>query len=103
MYAVIETGGKQYRVQEGDIISVEKLGLLEGEAYTFDKVLMLAGENGVSVGSPYVDGANVEAVTVEEGRGKKVVVYKYKSKKGFHKKNGHRQSYTKLQIPAINA
>ena len=103
MYAVIETGGKQYRVQEGDIISVEKLGLLEGEAYTFDKVLMLAGEEGVKVGSPYIEGSTVEAAAVEEGRGKKVVVYKYKSKKGYHKKNGHRQPFTKVEIRAINA
>ncbi len=103
MYAVIETGGKQYRVQEGDMISVEKLGLIEGEAYTFEKVLMLADDEGVKVGNPYVEGATVDATTIEEGRGKKVVVYKYKSKKGYHKKNGHRQSYTKLQIKAIRA
>lgn len=102
MYAVIETGGKQYRVQEGDIISVEKLGLLEGEAYTFDKVLMVAGEDGIKVGNPYIEGCTVEASTLEEGRGKKVVIYKYKSKKGYHKKNGHRQAYTKLKIKAIN-
>ncbi len=103
MYAVIETGGKQYRVQEGDVISVEKLGLIEGEAYTFDKVLMLAGEDGVKVGNPYIEGATVSATTIEEGRGKKVVVYKYKSKKGYHKKQGHRQCFTKLQINSIQA
>ncbi len=103
MYAVIETGGKQYRVQEGDTISVEKLGLLEGEAYTFDKVLMLADGKTVKAGAPYVKGATVTATVVEEGRGKKVVVYKYKSKKTYHKKQGHRQAYTKLTINAINA
>lgn len=103
MYAIIETGGKQYRVQEGDTISVEKLGLLEGESYTFDKVLMLADENTVKAGAPYVEGATVTATVVEEGRGKKVIVYKYKSKKTYHKKNGHRQAYTKLTINAINA
>lgn len=103
MYAVIETGGKQYRVQEGDVVSVEKLGLIEGEAYTFDKVLMVSAEDGIKVGNPYIEGAKVEATTIEEGRGKKVVVYKYKSKKGFHKKNGHRQAYTKLKINTINA
>ncbi len=103
MYAVIETGGKQYRVQEGDTISVEKLGLLEGEAYMFDKVLMLADGKTVKAGAPYVKGATVTATVVEEGRGKKVVVYKYKSKKTYHKKQGHRQAYTKLTINAINA
>lgn len=103
MYAVIETGGKQYRVQEGDVISVEKLGLIEGEGYTFDKVLMVSAEDGIKVGNPYIQGVTVDASTIEEGRGKKVVIYKYKSKKGFHKKNGHRQYYTKLKINTINA
>ena len=103
MYAVIETGGKQYRVQEGDVVSVEKLGLIEGEGYTFDKVMMVSGEDGVKVGNPYVEGVTVEATTIKEGRGKKVVIYKYKSKKGYHKKNGHRQSYTMLKITKINA
>ncbi len=103
MYAVIETGGKQYRVQEGDVISVEKLGLIEGEEYTFDKVLMVAADDGIQVGSPYLEGAAVKATTVAEGRDKKVVVYKYKSKKGYHKKNGHRQYYTKLKIDSISA
>ena len=103
MYAVIETGGKQYRVQEGDVISVEKLGLIEGEGYTFDKVLMVSAEDGIKVGNPYIEGATVAASTIEEGRGKKVVIYKYKSKKGYHKKIGHRQYYTKLKINTINA
>jgi large subunit ribosomal protein L21 len=103
MYAVIETGGKQYRVQKGDVISVEKLGLIAGEGYTFDKVLMVSAEDGIKVGNPYVEGATVVASTIEEGRGKKVVIYKYKSKKGYHKKTGHRQYYTKLMIDAINA
>lgn len=103
MYAVIETGGKQYRVQEGDVISVEKLGLIEGEGYTFDKVLMVSAEDGIKVGNPYIEGATVAASTIEEGRGKKVVIYKYKSKKGYHKKTGHRQYYTKLKINTINA
>ena len=81
MYAVIETGGKQYRVQEGDIISVEKLGLIEGETYDFDKVLMIADEAGIKTGAPYVEGATVKATVITEGRGKKVYVYKYKSKR----------------------
>ena len=112
MYAVIETGGKQYRVQEGDVISVEKLGLIEGEGYTFDKIMMVSTDAGLKVGSPYVEGATVSATAVEEGRakkvigqirGEKIVVYKYKSKKGYHKKQGHRQYYTKVKIKAINA
>jgi large subunit ribosomal protein L21 len=103
MYAVIETGGKQYRVQEGDIISVEKLGLIEGEGYDFEKVLMVADENGVKTGKPYIEGASVKATVITEGRGKKIYVYKYKSKKTYHKKNGHRQYFTKVQIKAINA
>lgn len=103
MYAVILTGGKQYRVQVGDEIFVEKLGLVEGEAYTFDKVLAVFTDDGVKVGTPYVDGATVAATTIKEGRGKKVIVYTYKSKKGEHKKNGHRQCFTKLKIDAINA
>lgn len=103
MYAVIETGGKQYRVQEGDVISVEKLGLIEGESYDFDKVLMIASDEGIKTGSPYVEGAHVKATVLMEGRGKKIYVYKYKSKKTYHKKTGHRQYFTKLQIGAINA
>ncbi len=103
MYAVIETGGKQYRVQEGDVISVEKLGLIEGEKASFDKVLMVSGETGVKAGNPFVEGASVAATVLEEGRGKKVIVYKYKAKKGYHKKNGHRQYFTKLKIDSINA
>ena len=103
MYAVIETGGKQYRVQEGDVVFVEKLGLVEGEAYTFDKVLAVFNEDGAKVGTPYVEGAKVAATTIKEGRAKKITVYKYKSKKGYHKKQGHRQPYTKVEIKAINA
>ncbi len=103
MFAVIETGGKQYRVQEGDIVFVEKLGLVEGESYTFDKVLAVFADDGVKVGKPYVEGAEVAATTVKEGRSKKVVVYKYKSKKGYHKKQGHRQYFTKLKIDSIKA
>lgn len=103
MYAVIETGGKQYRVQAGDVVSVEKLGLLEGEKYEFDKVLMVANDEGITAGKPYVEGASVKATVLEEGRGKKVYVYKYKSKKGYARKNGHRQAFTKLVIDEINA
>ena len=103
MYAVIETGGKQYRVQEGDIVSVEKLGLIEGESYTFDKVLLVATDDGIKTGNPCVEGATVNATVLEEGRGPKIYVYKYKAKKTYRNKNGHRQAYTKLKIGTINA
>ena len=99
MYAIIETGGKQYRVQENDFLFVEKLEVAEGETVVFDKVLM-AGEK---VGAPYVEGAKVSAVVAKQGRGPKIIVYKYKSKKNYHKKQGHRQAYTKVQITSIEA
>ncbi len=102
MYAIITTGGKQYKVSEGDVITIEKLGVEAGEKVTFDQVLAVSND-GLKVGNPTVDGATVEASVVENGRGKKVIVYKYKRKTGYHKKNGHRQSYTKVKIEAINA
>ena len=102
MYAIIATGGKQYKVSEGDIINVEKLGVEAGETVTFDQVLAVS-DNEMKVGSPFVDGASVTAAVVENGRGKKVIVYKYKRKTGYHKKNGHRQAYTKVKIEKINA
>ncbi|KAF5076170.1 50S ribosomal protein L21 [anaerobic digester metagenome] len=101
MYAIIETGGKQYKVAEGDVITVEKLGVEAGQDFTFDKVLVLAKDGDVKVGAPYVDGAAVTASVIGDGKEKKVIVYKYKSKKGFHKKRGHRQPFTKLQIKSI--
>ena len=100
MYAIIETGGKQYKVAEGDVITVEKLGVEAGQDYTFDKVLVLAKDGDVKIGAPYVEGA-VTASVIGDGKEKKVVVYKYKPKKGFHKKKGHRQPFTKLQIKAF--
>ena len=102
MYAIIETGGKQYKVEQGDVVFVEKLGVEEGETVTFDKVLVVGGDD-VKVGTPYVDGASVEASVVKNGKDKKIIVYRYKSKKGYHKKQGHRQPYTKVEIKAINA
>ena len=102
MYAIIATGGKQYKVSEGDIINVEKLGVEAGETVTFDQVLAVS-DNEMKVGSPFVDGASVTASVAENGRGKKVIVYKYKRKTGYHKKNGHRQAYTKVKIEKINA
>ena len=102
MYAIIETGGKQYKVAEGDVIKVEKLAVEEGQEYSFDKVLVVAKDSDVTVGAPYVSGAKVSASVLGEGKAKKVIVYKYKSKKGFHKKKGHRQPFTELQINAIS-
>ena len=102
MYAIIATGGKQYKVAEGDIIKVEKLGVEAGETVTFDKVL--AVNNGeLSIGCPTVEGATVTATVVKEGKAKKVIVYKYKRKTGYHKKNGHRQLFTQVKIDKINA
>lgn len=101
MYAIIATGGKQYKVSEGDVISVEKLGLEEGATVTFDEVLAVSGDK-LLVGDD-VKSALVKATVVENGRGKKIIVYKYKRKSGYHKKNGHRQAYTKVKIDAINA
>lgn len=102
MYAIIETGGKQYKVSEGDVITVEKLAAEAGSEYSFDKVLVLSKENDITVGAPYVAGAKVTASVIGDGKAKKVIVYKYKSKKGFHKKKGHRQPFTKLKINAIS-
>ncbi len=102
MYAVIATGGKQYKVSEGDIITIEKLGVEAGEHVTFDQVLAVS-DDGMKVGNPTISGATVEASVVKEGRAKKVIVYKYKRKTGYHKKNGHRQSYTRVKIEKINA
>ena len=101
MYAIIETGGKQYKVTEGDIITVEKLNVEVGQEVTFNTVLVLSKNDTVSVGAPYVEGASVVASVLGEGKEKKVVVYKYKPKKGFHKKRGHRQPFTKLQIKSL--
>lgn len=101
MYAVIETGGKQYRVQEGDVLFVEKIDLEEGSSVDFDKVLLLSNDEGLSVGKPFVDGAKVEASIVEQGKSKKIIVFKYKPKKNYRKKQGHRQPFTKVKIEKI--
>ena len=102
MYAIIETGGKQYKVSEGDIITVEKLAVEAGSEYKFDKVLVLAKEGDIKVGAPYVEGAAVTASVIGDGKAKKVIVYKYNRKTGYHKKNGHRQQYTAVKIEKIN-
>ena len=102
MYAIIATGGKQYKVEEGDVIKVEKLGAADGEKVSFDQVLCV-NDGKLTVGDPTVNGASVSATVVEEGKYRKVIVYRYKSKTGYHKKNGHRQSFTKVKIDKINA
>lgn len=103
MYAVIETGGKQYKVSEGDFIFVEKLEVEAGAAVELDKVLAVGGDAEIKIGAPYVEGAKVVAEAVKNGKSKKIIVYKYKPKKGYHKKQGHRQPYTKLEIKKIEA
>lgn len=102
MYAIIATGGKQYKVSEGDVIKVERLGAEPGAEVVFDQVLVVGGEQTV-VGSPVVDGASVKATVVANGRARKVIVYKYKPKTGYHKKNGHRQYFTQVKIDQIIA
>lgn len=102
MYAIIETGGKQYQVKEGDEIFVEKLGVEEGEV-TFDKVLLIGSDSGITAGAPYVSGASVKATLIKNGKGKKIRVFTYKPKKGEKVAKGHRQPYSKVKIDAINA
>ena len=99
MKAVIETGGKQYRVEEGSVIYVEKLDAKSGSKYTFDKVIMADNK----VGTPYIKGATVEAKIEKHGKQKKIIIFKYLPKKSSHKKQGHRQPYTKHTITKINA
>ena len=101
MYAIIETGGKQYKVEEGDVIRVEKLGVEDGETVTFDQVLAVADDT-LRVGKDVAD-AVVEGTVVKTAKAKKVIVYKYKAKSGYHKKNGHRQWYTAVKIDSIKA
>ena len=101
MYAIIETGGKQYKVQEGDTIYVEKLGADAGTIWSFDKVIAVVDGDKTNFGAPYVKGAAVSASVLGDGKGKKLVVYKYKAKKNYHRKKGHRQPFTKLKIDSI--
>lgn len=103
MYAVIETGGKQYNVKVGDKIRVEKLQVSAGDSYTFENVLFVSNEDNVQVGMPFVQGANVSASVIRQDKEKKIYAYKYKPKKGYHRKIGHRQPFTMLKIDAINA
>jgi large subunit ribosomal protein L21 len=101
MYAVVECGGKQYRVAPGDVITVEKLLQEEGQEVVLDRVLLLGGSEGVRVGKPLVEGAKVTAKVVGHGKAKKILVFKYKPKKNYRKRYGHRQPYTRLQIQAV--
>ena len=102
MYAVIETGGKQYKVSEGDVIFIEKLEAAEGEAVTLDKVLVVADGENVKVGAPAVEGATVTAKVEKQGKAKKIYVFKMKRKKNYRRKKGHRQPFTKVTIEKIN-
>lgn len=103
MYAIIMTGGKQYKVQEGDVVYVEKLFAEEGEAITFDKVLAVSKDGTVNFGAPILETASVNAKVLSHGKGEKITVFHYKPKKNVKKKQGHRQPYTKVQIEKINA
>lgn len=103
MYAIIETGGKQYKVESGDVLFIEKLDAAENASVTFDKVVALHNDKELKVGAPYIKGASVEAQVVKNGKGKKITVFTYRPKKGSKRKLGHRQPYTKVQIGAIKA
>ena len=102
MYAIIETGGKQYKVSSGDVLFIEKLEADADTTVTFDKVVAVSNDETLSVGAPYVEGASVEAKVLKNGKAKKITVFTYKPKKGKQRKLGHRQPYTKVQIETIN-
>ncbi|TYQ16340.1 UNVERIFIED_CONTAM: large subunit ribosomal protein L21 [Acetivibrio alkalicellulosi] len=103
MYAIIESGGKQYKVQEGDILFLEKLSQEQGESVIFDRVVAVQKDDNMNVGAPYVSNATVSGKVLGQGKDKKIIVFKYKPKKGYRKKQGHRQPHTKVQIEKINA
>lgn len=103
MYAVIETGGKQFRVQEGDVIYVEKLDASVGDAVTIDKVLLVEKDGVFNIGTPVVAGAAAVLKVVEHGKGEKIIVFKFKAKKNYRRKQGHRQPYTKVVVEALQA
>lgn len=103
MYAVIETGGKQYKVEQGSVIYIEKLEVEADSDVVFDKVIAVGSEDGIKVGTPYVEGATVDAKALKNGKGKKITVATYKPKKNEKRKVGHRQPYTKVEIASINA
>lgn len=103
MYAIIETGGKQYRVAEGDVLKVEKLDAAEGESVVVSKVLAVGTDSGLKVGTPLVEGAKVTLKVKSHGKGEKIVIFKYKPKKNYRKKQGHRQPYTEVVVEKIEA
>ncbi|MDR2006558.1 MAG: 50S ribosomal protein L21 [Acidaminococcales bacterium] len=103
MYAIIKTGGKQYKVSEGDAISVEKLEAAEGETVIFDQVLVCADDSQVKIGRPLLEGASVKAKVLEQGKGEKILVFKYKAKSNYRRRQGHRQPFTKVEIEKIDA
>jgi len=103
MYAIIETGGKQYKVQAGDVIFVEKLSASEGDSITFDRVLAVSTDGGLTTGTPVVSGASVTGKVEKHVKGEKIIVFKYKPKKNYKRKQGHRQPYTKVTIENIKA
>ncbi len=102
MYAIFETGGKQYKVQEGDVLFIEKLEAENDSVVTFDKVVTVGEGKKLKVGKPYLKGASIDATVIKSGKEKKIIVFKMKSKKNYRKKQGHRQPYTKIQISSIN-
>ena len=102
-YAIFETGGKQLKAEVGQVLFVEKLKAEDGEELTFDKVLAIGGDDGIAVGSPYVEGAAVKAKLLKQGKAKKITVFTYKAKKNSKRKMGHRQPYSKIEITAITA
>jgi large subunit ribosomal protein L21 len=103
MYAIIETGGKQYKVQAGDVLFIEKLNANEGDSITFDRVLAVSSEGGLTTGSPLLAGASVTGKVEKHVKGEKIIVFKYKAKKNYKRKQGHRQPYTKVTIENIKA
>ena len=102
MYAVMETGGKQYKVAVGDTLFIERLEKEADDKVTFEKVILLSDKSGVNVGAPYVEGATVNAKVLKNGKAKKIIVFKMKPKKGYRRKQGHRQPYTQIEITGIN-
>lgn len=103
MYAIFENGGKQYKVQEGDVVFLDRLDAEEGDQYVFDKVITISNEGEMDFGNPYIDGAKVKSKVLGHGKDKKIIVFKYKPKKGYRRKQGHRQPYTKVQVQKIEA
>ena len=101
MYAIIESCGRQYKVAQGDVVFFEKLDAEEGKKVTFDKIILVSDDKKVEVGNPYVKGVKVEGKVIAHGKGKKIIVFKYKAKKNYKRKQGHRQPYTKVEITSI--